>query len=149
MASASAPVQTPVAHDQQVMDFLKFLSNKGPVAIEDLPERFRNAAFLSKVLVKDYIEIGQRQYAVASPGDGVTVKTDHQTGVQTVHRKLDCHISDEWTWTNLKAPKRKQLWELMEEEEISAQKPEGEDTRLPKEVRLHVRITAEGLAETV
>jgi hypothetical protein len=130
-ATAAAPA-APQKPEEQMADLLTHLAGKGAVQINKMPERLKGAQLLSKALIKGYIEIGQRQYAIVSPE--VQVKVD-KDGKQSIHKTYEAHVSDEWTWTNLKGPKHKQLWELMEED-------------IPEGCELHVKLTAEGMAET-
>lgn len=138
-----APAKTDTNSDDAVLNLCKYLSDKGIVSIEKLPERFRGAEVLSKALSLGFIEVGQRQYAIVNKKvevrDELIDADDKRSGYRQVIDKFpEAHVSDEWTWTDLKAPKRKQLWEVLEEQ-----------PSLPEQCRLHVRLTSGGMGMAV
>lgn len=141
-ATATAPKPSKHIEDEKVLELCTELRGKGPVLIEDMPERLKDAAVLAKALVLGFILVGQRQYALIAKRVRVNDVPDEDNPRitrQQIEKDMVCDYSEEWTWTDLKGPKRKQLEELLQEK----------DDSLPKECRLHVRLTSEGLAQTV
>lgn len=144
-ATAESPARGSTSEpkaDADLRRLLRHLADKDKAAIHSLPNDLRRPELLATALAKGYVEVGRRDHSftvdevkIVKGPDG---KPLYREGRPVVERSYKTNLEDGWSWNQPLGPKFKPLREILKD-----------DAEADEEVRLHLRLTTEGLAAAV
>ena len=129
------PKSPDAGFEARIREMGRHLAPRPPALLGELPKpEWRDPFFLAKALDAGLIEIGRPEYCITAAARMVE-KPNGQKKLEVGGPEVRCDAG--WSWTDLKHPKSKNIFGVLEEDAKET------DPR----IKIHVRLTAKGMAQ--